>query len=530
MYSKQFNEDHRLNVMLAMKLQSSEKIQNGNMVWGYLPERGETLAKPTLPNDFVSQGIASLNGWGVFDQLYSGRWRRTDLTDNFMSFFATTAYSLKDRYVFNFSVRNDMSNRFGQNIRKRVDPTYSFGLSWRATDEKWMELLAGYINNFNVRVTYGIQGNALTNIGPDLVLNRGFLDSSYGQFKSTISRLPNPNLSWERTRSWDIGFDLNLFRMLDFTVDYYWRKSNAIISQSLPYEYGMSSMQMNGGMLENSGVEFTAAFTPVRTKDFALSISLNASKNWNELAKTDDYVPTASDFLNGSTSRVLKDGYPLGGFWSYSFAGLNPEDGQPTFNYLDVEETNPNVDPTSYLVYSGKTEPDFTGGVQLSARYKNLSLSSNFSLLLGGKKRLPSPFSGLGLGTSRVTMPDATSNLSNDLMERWQNPGDEEKTIIPAFISGNITLPTGSTDNFIEVWEMSDAMVADASFFRCNSLSLSYRLGNERCKQWGIKSLSLNTSVSNLFVIASKRFDGWDPELKDSVHPKNLSFGVNIGF
>lgn len=530
LYSRQFNEDHRLNAMLAMELRSTEKIANGNMVFGYMPERGEGITKPTAPSDFVSQGFASYNGLGLFDYLYSGRWKRTNQTDNYLSFFATVAYSLKNRYVFNFSIRNDVSNRFGQDTHNRFDPTYSFGLSWRATDETWLQVAAKYVNNLNLRMTYGIQGNALTSIGPDLVLNSGTLNTTYSQFYSTISRLPNPDLSWESTKSWDLGVDLGLFNIFDLTFDYYWRKSNAVISQDLSYEYGMSSMQINGGMLTNEGVEFTVGFTPVRTKDWAFSISLNASKNWNELGES-DYEPTVENFLSGSTDRILKKGYPLGGFWSYSFAGLSEEDGRPLFNYLDVEETNPNVDPLTYLVYSGTTEPDFTGGLNLSLRWKNLTLATNFSLLLGSKKRLPSPYEEISRGRR---MPDPTVNLSKNLLKRWQNSGDEKFTKIPAFVAsgqdGVIILPNGDTGYWIEVWEKSDAMVVDASFFRCNQLSLSWRMNQEWCKRMGLKSLSLNGSVSNLFVIASKRFDGFDPELGDSVHPKNFSVGVNIGF
>lgn len=73
---------------------------------------------------------------------------------------ATVAYSLKNRYVFNFSMRNDESNRFGQDVNNRFDPTYSFGLSWRMMDEPWLEGMKKWLNAFNIRATYGIQGNA----------------------------------------------------------------------------------------------------------------------------------------------------------------------------------------------------------------------------------------------------------------------------------------------------------------------------------------------------------------------------------
>lgn len=73
--------------------------------------------------------------WIIFNK---GRWKKDLKTDNFLSFFGTFAYSFKNRYVANVTIRNDASNRFGQDINKRFDPTYSFGLAWRAAEENFM--------------------------------------------------------------------------------------------------------------------------------------------------------------------------------------------------------------------------------------------------------------------------------------------------------------------------------------------------------------------------------------------------------
>ncbi|WP_082986853.1 MULTISPECIES: SusC/RagA family TonB-linked outer membrane protein [Butyricimonas] len=528
--SKSFNDEHRLNAMLAMELRSSAVANNANKVWGYMPDRGETLVRPTPPDELQPISNA-VSGWGILDEIYGTGWKRTKNTDNYLSFFATVAYSLKNRYVFNFSMRNDESNRFGQDVNNRFDPTYSFGLSWKMMDEPWLEGMKKWLNAFNVRATYGIQGNAMTKLGPDLTLRQYGILSVYNQHYSKISSLPNPNLSWEKTKSWDWGVDMTLFNIFDVVVDYYRRNSNVIVTQDLPSEYGISTMNMNGGKITNEGVEFTVSFTPVKTKDWALSISLNSSKNWNETGK-EEYEATRNELLAGNSEKILKKGYPVGGFWSYSFAGLSSEDGRPLFNYFDVPEAdrNSSVDPTTYLVYSGTKEPNFTGGLNFSLRWKTLTLSSGFSLLLGCKKRLPSPYANIPNGAK---IPDPDVNLSKDLTKRWKKPGDENYTKIPGLVttsSSNITLPNGSEEQWMRVWEQSDALVADASFLRCRQLSLSWRIGEDWCKRMGLKTLSLNATVSNLFVIASKRFNGFDPELGDSVHPKNYSVGINIGF
>lgn len=529
--SKSFNENHRLNVMLGLEIRSSSVKNNVNTVYGYVPDRGEKLIKPTIPDDFEPLKN-SFSGWGILDGLFGSDWNRTKNTDNFISYFATIAYSLKNRYVLNFSVRNDESNRFGQDVNNRFDPTYSFGASWRVMEEPWLANIESFLSSLNLRVTYGIQGNAMTKLGPDMTLLQNGVADVYNQYYSTIGRLPNPNLSWERTKSWDFGVDLELFKMFNVVCDYYRRSSNAVVTQDISFEYGVTSMQMNGGKITNSGIEFTVSFTPIQKKDWALSVSLNSSKNWNKAGK-EQYIATRSDLLDGRTDRVLKKGYPISGFWSYSFAGLSAEDGRPLFNNIDVpeEDRDAKIDPTTFLVYSGEKEPAFTGGLSFALRWKDLSLSTNFSLLLGAKKRLPSPYENFPAGGQYV--PGELDNLSKDLTKRWRKPGDEKYTNIPGVVTTNaygITLPDNATVNWITMWEQSDAMVVDASFLRCNQLSLSWNVNREWCKKIGLKTLAFNAGVSNLFFIASKRFNGFDPELGNSVHPKNYSFGVNIGF
>ena len=501
-------------------------------MWGYVPDRGERIVPPTSKENFQPIGNPTFNNWGILSQLYSGLWKKTDLTNNFFSVFATFAYSFKNRYVVNANIRNDASNRFGQDINRRIDPTYSLGFSWRASDEAFMKKNMKWITTLNFRGTFGIQGNALTNYGPELILTQNNVKQGYNQYYSTINQIPNPYLTWERTKSWNFGVDLELFHMFYMNLEYYTRRSDALITLELPYEYGIPQMRQNGGIIHNRGVEYTLSFTPLQKHDYALSISLNASKNWNKGGET-KITTDHNGFLQGSGSLIIKEGYPLNSFWSYSFAGLDGN-GKPTFNLLDVpeEQKNKDIDPTTFLVYSGQREPFFTGGLSLSFRYKSLTLNTGFSLLLGSKKRLPSPYNDFG--GSRTTMPDPVLNANRDLINRWKKPGDEAHTIIPALPTGTetlTTLPNGEyAETSIQMWEMSDAMVVNGSFLRCRNLSLTWRMNPEWCKKIHAKNLSLNFQTNNLFVIASKRFNGFDPELENSIMPRSYSFGINIGF
>lgn len=202
------------------------------------------------------------------------------------------------------------------------------------------------------------------------------------------------------------------------------------------------------------------------------------------------------------------------------------------FNLMDVpeEERSNDVDPTTFLVYSGQKDPYFTGGLSLGIRYKTLSLNAAFSLLLGGHSRLPNPYENFLYGT---ILPSPETNVSRDVAKRWKKPGDEQFTDIPALIKGGNTSfirPDGQSQDYIKAWANSDHMLVSSSFFRCRQIGLTWNVERNWCKKLGLTSLSVTANVNNLFVIANKRFDGFDPELGDSVMPKTFSAGINVGF
>ena len=542
-FMRSFKENHRLNVLIGTETVSSRTSDRSSTIYGYVKERGESIMRPTPLDELKPIGNAPIVGWGILDKLYDGSgWTRTSQLSNSFSVFATLAYVFKDRYVLNASIRNDASNRFGQNQNKRFDPTYSFGLSWNAAHEPWMQGISNIVNQLNFRASFGIQGNTVNSIGPELILDREGIKQGYGEYFSTISRIPNPNLSWERTKTWNFGIDIQL-AWITMNLEYYRKMSNNIVNQGIAPENGIAGMDINGGRIRNSGVEYSLNITPIRTKDWGWTIGLNSSKNWNKaLTQSIDEI-TLQNYLDGASDRVLQRGKPLSAFWSFDFRGLNPNTGMPEFNRIFVEDEqgvflideatgNYELLPVAWqdiLVYSGKTEPDFTGGLTTRLRWKGLTLGANFSVLLGGKQRLPGLFPD-----ENGNIPLSSANLNKNLLKRWKKPGDEKFTSIPAVYNGriinNISLQDGKSYSPYMMWHNSNARVVSSSFFRCQQISLTWNMNESLCNKMGIKNLSLNAIMNNVFVLASKRFDGFDPELGDSVQPKTYSVGITVGF
>ncbi|MBO7230044.1 MAG: SusC/RagA family TonB-linked outer membrane protein [Bacteroidaceae bacterium] len=535
-FSKEFNENHRLNTMVGVEVRSSKGESASNTVWGYVPERGQVLISPTLPENFKPIGQDVSIGWGALQSLYNGgAWNKTSTVTNYLSFFGIVAYSFMNRYVINMNVRSDASNRFGQDVNKQFDPTWSFGASWKIAQEPLVMKYIPWLEQFNIRATYGIQGNVVNSISPDLLVTYQGMLPSYSEYYLTISSLPNKLLKWERTKTVNVGADISLFG-ITMNMEYYMKRSNAIIRQDIAQEYGMSSMPLNGGLITNEGFEFSANYTPIRGKNFAWTIGINASKNRNR-SEADDRTAKADelthiDFLNGSSDRPLKKGYPLSAFWSYKFTGLDHYNGYPTFykaTYDDVDGDG-SVDPTTFLVYSGQNEPDFTGGFNTRIRWKGFNLGVDFAAILGAKKRLPNPYSTFTNGQ----MPDIFSNLSTELNGRWKNPGDEAHTNIPALYTSiidlyNLNLPNGLYSDIYSMWAQSDIRVASASFLRCTQISLSYSFPRNWCQKIKLSHITLSANVNNLFVIASKEWRGYDPELGYSIQPRVYSLGLSVG-
>lgn len=538
-FSNTFAEVHRLNALGGFEMRSTDYNSITNTVWGYVPERGKIIVQPTPPASIVPIGKSNTYAdYGVLQQLYNGKWRTSQRTDNYLSMFGVLAYSFDNRYVFNMNFRSDASNRFGQDTNKQFNPTYSFGFSWRMADEKFISDNFAWLNQLNLRATYGIQGNVVNSISPELIATYNGLLGGYNEYYVTISSLPNPHLSWESTKSWNLGFDLQLLNSVTMNFEYYGRRSNAILNQEIAEEYGQLAMKLNGGMIYNHGLEWTANFTPISTRDFVWTLGVNASQNWNTSESNDKRIRAdklqKSDYLAGNSSEPLRKGYPVSAFWSYSFAGLDPATGYPTFNYLNpAGGASADVDPLTFLVYSGQKDSYFTGGINTRIRYKDFSIGTSFTALMGAKKRLPDPYGDFNQGGK---LPDPYYNLPRELNNRWKQPGDETKTNIPALFTSvstdyYLSTPDGlAQQSRYAMWAMSDAMVADASFLRCNQIQASYYLPKKVCQKFGAQSVSLSATMNNLFIIASKRWKGFDPELGSSTQPRIYSMGLSVSF
>jgi len=527
-YAKVFRQKHALTVLVGEELNSSHYTGFSSTTYGYLRDRG--LAFATVPVLIGATSTKFANGLLAGTGSYYPKYIKTDRTINNLGVYGTVSYAYDNRYVVNFSLRNDRSNRFGQFTEEKFNPVVAGGLRWNIAREKWFDRTS-WLSDLSLRGSLGFQRNAVSNVSPDLIAKiptspaATVIDQNTGDYLLTISSLPYADLRFEKTLSINLGLDYSLFQnKVNGTVEYYEKRSRDLVTfLPTPEEYGVLTMPINGGSMNNRGLEVSAGFVPIRTKNFTWSLSVNTSKNFSDLINTGTQQNLT--WRTAAAGLLYKPGYPVSGLWAFDFTGVNPANGYPTINLTTAPGAPITTDPTTYMKYVGKADPDFTGGIGMNFRYKKLFLTSNFYLQLGGKKFIAPAYS-LTNG-----VPSEFDNLSRQILDRWTptNTGSNTPGLPDQSVGNAVLLPDGKTyTNVYEMYNYSTARVVSASSLRCNYVSLSYSLDGRIATLLHCKKISAGLGVSNPFAIVSKDFNGIDPEVATGGQPRVRSYSLNL--
>ena len=218
-----------------------------------------------------------------------------------------------------------------------------------------------------------------------------------------------------------------------------------VVEKSIPIENGFQRTYINNGSLDTQGYDLEVDIFPVSTPDWEWRVRFTAGYTKNILNKSNSDQQTLDHFTNGS---AVIDRFPVSAFWSFPFIGLSSTNGAPLFATIDQPGGIPKKVSGSlleYLVYSGVSEPRLSGGIQTMLRYKRISLNAIFNYQTGHHKRL-NPF----MSSSKdgmMAIPQSNQNASKELLDRWQQPGDEKFTNIPSLQSRDEDISSNLPDN-----------------------------------------------------------------------------------
>ena len=406
-------------------------------------------------------------------------------------------YNYDNRYMFTGTFRADGSSRFTNN-KWGYFPSVAF--AWTASNEKFMEKVRHIISNLKLRTSYGVIGNQ--DIAPYSTLalmsqTTTYFGSNTGVTGYWANTLATPDIKWEKTNQFDIGFDLGLWdNRLTLSFDYFdKRTTDALLSTSLPNYLGGTSYLINAGEVSNKGIDFTISADVFRTNDFEWTASLNGTYLKNKVVKLTAQEPRLySGVMPGicdDGTNIITEGEAIGSFYGYRWAGIDA-DGYDTY-YKSDGSTTRNPEPTTDRVVLGHSTPDFTLGWNNSLRYKNWSLNAFFNSSFGAKR----------LNVLRFAMNEMIGN-SRMFTEAGHIEGIGTLWTDPSRTENNVTKANSS--KYLE----------NADYFRCENISLSYNIP----KNWAkFADILLSFSVQNLFTVTGYK----------GSNPAGFSFSSSAG-
>ena len=434
---------------------------------------------------------------------------------NLQSFFGRANIGLYENYLFTFSLRADASSLFTDENRWGYFPSAAF--AWQLGDEDFVSGIE-FINDLKIRVGWGETGQqditGVVGYYPSIPLfELGSATSQYLPGENLYSaKAFNPDLTWEKTSTINIGLDFSLFddNRLQGSVDVFQRETSDLLAR-VPVAPGQalsSSFVKNVGDMESQGIEASLSVDVIRAQDANLSLYGNFAYIDREVIDLKG-VPRVGAGGDLPVETGVDIGYHAVGHQPYAawvFRQLYDADGNPVYNaFADLNGDNQITNDDRYF---RNFRPDFTFGFGMNINYKKASLSTFFRGQYGGQV-----YNGLLLTSGYIdrARPNNTNSLTNVL--DFNNGAADSNFLDNA---GNV--------------KFSDYYLEDASFIRCESISLGYDFGT----LVGGATLNASLNVNNAFLIT--KYSGRDPENFGGIdhnfypRPQSYTLGINIDF
>ena len=430
-----------------------------------------------------------------------------------VSFYGRINYMFDNTYLLTFTLRDDGTSRFSKSNRWGLFPALALG--WKITEMKFMENTRGFWDEFKLRLGWGQTGQQeMDQYFPYLALYQesntvGFLypGPNGGWLNPLYPQTFNPDLKWETTTTWNVGFDLGFFNnRLTVNADWYLRKTTDLLAFVPTAAMNTSNkMWRNIGDMENIGVEVTVGAKPVVTENFIWTTSLNVAWNKNKITKLQG---------DGAVSR-MDAGMGIGQFGSIGWHIV----GQPAYTFMVYEQVYDNngdpiencyvdqnadgvINENDLIMYHSR-DPKVTLAWNNNFSWKNWDLSFSLRANFGNYV-----YNELKYNNSRIYNTSAAQyQLSNLLSNTFLFKDSSSATNLP----------------------YSSYFVENASFLRCDNITLGYTWPS-----LGDTSMSLRVfaAVQNPFVITG--FTGIDPEefggVQSNPYPRPITTSLGLVF
>jgi TonB-linked SusC/RagA family outer membrane protein len=536
-YNNTFAGKHNVNVMIGQEISKN---------------RWETQVGTAT--GFLSNTTPDLSAGDISTSTTTGTKNYSTLA----SFFGRAFYSFNERYLLTATIRRDGSSKFAAGHKWGWFPAVA--LAWRISQEDFMRG-AEDINSLKLRLGWGKTGNQnVSDFAYMSILSNKTTPWGVGVLTGNTA---NPDLTWESTSSYNLGFDLGVLQnRIELVADVYYKKTdNLLLQLPLPGFLGSAGQGAasnpwgNVGSIENKGVELTLNTTNITNRDFTWTSNIVFSLNRNKVKSLDTtnssiektYQPSSTEYI--VTKTVV--GQPTGQFWGYKVIGRFDKaedfyyhDANGNVKQVAIPEGNTISQSSTWIgdyifedvngdgvinsedcTFIGNPEPKFTWGFGNTFNWKGFDLNIMFSGSYGNK--------ALNLTRMRIEDPRQNSNILRSSLNFARLatfdptlPEDDYRNLY-VINAGSTTMPalqrTDANNNYTRV---SDLLVEDASYIRLQNISLGYTLPRKLVRKIYLENLRFYFSAQNVYTWT--KYKGLDPEV-GAMYGDALMTGVDYG-
>lgn len=521
---------YSINVKNLLTYKFSLGNHNFNLLAGQEANDSHWSGNSIGVSDFLSNDVTSISLGDQETLVYSDYKGSAAL----YSYFGRLVYDFNDKYGLNVTMRADGSSKFAEGQKWGYFP--SAAVSWKLSNESFMEDTKKYIDNIKIRAGYGETGNQNISGGAYLSNIKRFNTFEGNGFLA--DNISNPLLQWETSKQINLGLDFTLFdSKLSSTIDVYRKKSEGFLYRlPLPmyltglesYKGGINAPMSNVGSMQNQGVDITLTYANKFGNDFSWSSTLVFSKYKNELLSITNgldlqrIVELSSNDPKTITNTVV--GQSIGQFYGLQSLGIIRTEEQlasAPIPHLGVKDAPSQLGDVLYKdqdgdglitakdnVLIGNPHPDFTYGFTNNFKYKSFELN----IFLQGSQ---------GNDIFNLTRRAGTTNSTlyqNQLAEAgnfWTVDNVNAKYPRPILDSpGHANMA------------ISDRYVEDGSYLRIQNITFAYSLPSDIIAKAKLSKVRLYTGIQNLYTFTD--YSGYDPEV-GSLNQDALLTGVDNG-
>lgn len=507
---------HQFNFLAGAETRETATRGNTYRTYGYNPDN---LSFGSV--DFSKTYPTWINGSNSF--IPDNR-SFTDQMLRFVSVYANGAYTYQEKYTLSGSIRRDASNLFGVSTINKWKPLWSAGLAWNIAKEWFVG--SKTVNELKLRATYGFSGNTdPARVAVTTLFNQGTSPYTNTPFYS-FNQFANPQLKWETVRQINTGIDFAFFNSrLSGSLDGYLKTASDLFGV-VPVDYTAGvgfQIQRNVAKIQGKGLDLVLN-SQNTSGMIQWSTDLNFSYHKDVVKEYYHADFRAANFMNQGNPRVSAiPGQTIYGIYAYPWAGLEPSTGMPqgylngaiSKDYLALTGTDIKISDVNYY---GSALPVYYGSLGNTIRYKTFSIEARLLFKLGYYFRR----STIDYGTLY-----AQWSGHRDFAQRWQQPGDEQRTDIPAQV---YPLPNGMSNYYLN----AEPFIEKGDHIRLQYITLNYRHALKPGSKLPFQSINFYSSISNLGLIWKANKQGIDPDYAidyTSLRPPlTIAFGLKANF